>query len=117
MEGDQDLRTFAIIGVPMEVHKQLGHGFLKPVYQEAMAIELGLVGIPYQKEVELPVVYKGKKLKTFYKADFLCFESVMAGGILRYCSPAQDTDCDVELSNRITSRLPGTTLRLRPPEE
>ena len=77
MEGQQDPRTYAIIGVAMEVHRQLGHGFLEPVYQEAMAIELGLVGIPFQKEVELPVVYKGQKLKTFYKADFLCFESVI----------------------------------------
>ena len=55
----------------MEVHKQLGHGFLEPVYQAAMAIELGL-GIPYQKEVELPVVYKGKKLKTFEEATVIC---------------------------------------------
>ena len=34
-------------------------------------------GIPFQREVELPVVYKGQKLSTFYKADFLCFESVI----------------------------------------
>ncbi len=77
MEGQQDPRTYAIIGAAMEVHQQLGHGFSEPVYQEAMAIELGLVAIPFQKEVELPVVYKGQKLKTFYKADFLCFESVI----------------------------------------
>jgi len=77
MEGQQDPRTYAIIGAAMEVHQQLGHGFSDPVYQEAMAIELGLVAIPFQKEVELPVVYKGQKLKTFYKADFLCFESVI----------------------------------------
>ncbi len=77
MEGEQDPRTYAIIGVAMEVHKQLGLGFLEPVYQEAMAIELGLVKIPFQKEVDLSVVYKGQKLKTFYKADLLCFESVI----------------------------------------
>ena len=77
MQGDQDPRTYAIIGAAMEVHRQLGHGFLEAVYQEAVAIELGLVGIPFQKEVELPVVYKGRKLSTFYKADFLCFESVI----------------------------------------
>ncbi len=77
MQGEQDPRTYAIIGVAMEVHKQLGLGFLEPVYQEAMAIELGLVKIPFQKEVDLSVVYKGQKLKTLYKADFLCFESVI----------------------------------------
>ena len=53
MEGEQDPRTYAIIGAAMEVHQHLGHGFLEPVYQEAMAIELGLVAIPFQKEVEL----------------------------------------------------------------
>jgi GxxExxY protein len=58
MEGERDPRTYAIIGAAMEVHQQLGHGFLEPVYQEAMAIELGLVAIPFQKEVELPVLYK-----------------------------------------------------------
>jgi GxxExxY protein len=77
MEGQQDPRTYAIIGLAMEVHRQLGHGFLEAVYQEAVAIELGLVGIPFQREVELPVVYKGQQLSTFYKADFLCFESVI----------------------------------------
>jgi len=77
MEGERDPRTYAIIGAAIEVHQQLGHGFLEPVYQEAMAIELGLIAIPFQKEVELPVVYKAQKLKTFYKADFLCFESVI----------------------------------------
>ena len=50
---------------------------LEPVYQEAMAVELGLNKIPFEKQVELPVVYKGQKLKTFYKADFLCFQSVI----------------------------------------
>ena len=44
---------------------------------EAMAIEMGLVNVPFQSEVELPVVYKGRKLKTYYRADFLCFESVI----------------------------------------
>jgi len=77
MEGDQDPRTYAIIGAAMEVHRQLGHGFSEPVYQEAMAVEQRLREIPFHKERELPVVYKGQKLETFYKADFLCFESVI----------------------------------------
>ena len=73
MEGQQDPRTYAIIGLAMEVHRQLGHGFLEAVYQEAVAIELGLVGIPFQKEVELPVVYKGRKLKHLLQGRFPLF--------------------------------------------
>jgi GxxExxY protein len=77
MEGEQDPRTYAIIGAGMEVHRHLGHGFLEAVYQEAMAIELGSAGIPFRKEVDLPVFYKGRKLKTFYSADFICFDQVI----------------------------------------
>ncbi len=77
MEGQRDPRTRAIIGAAMEVHSQLGHGFLAPVYQDAMEIELGLCGIPFQREQEVPIVYKGQKLETFYKPDFLCFDMVI----------------------------------------
>ncbi len=61
----------------MEVHKQLGCGFLEAVYQEAMAIELTTRGIPFQQQVELPVFYKGTQLTTFYKADFICYASII----------------------------------------
>jgi GxxExxY protein len=74
---ERDPRTFALIGVAMEVHKELGCGFLEAVYQEAMGIELATRGIPFQPQVELPVVYKGSRLTTFYKADFICFESII----------------------------------------
>jgi len=72
-----DPRTFAIIGAAMEVHRQLGCGFLEPVYQEAVALELAARGVPHRREVDLPVFYKGHQLKTAYRADFLCYESII----------------------------------------
>ena len=74
---DRDPRTYAIIGAAMEVHKQLGCGFLEPVYQEAFTIELTARNIPFRREVGLPVRYKGQLLETGYRADFVCFDSVV----------------------------------------
>ena len=73
----KDPRTFAIIGAAMEVHRQLGCGFLEAVYQEAFAIELTMRDIPCHREVDLPIFYKNRKLKTSYRADFICYETVI----------------------------------------
>jgi GxxExxY protein len=61
----------------MEVHSQLGCGFLEAVYQEALGIEFELRGIPARGQVELELAYKGRRLKTFYKADYVCYESII----------------------------------------
>src|SRR5437588_5531637 len=75
--NDRDPRTYAIMGAAIEVHKQLGHGFLEPVYQEALAIEFGRRNIPFRREVRLPIHYKGQRLGTTYCADFICFDSIV----------------------------------------
>ncbi|UFS68650.1 GxxExxY protein [Geomonas sp. RF6] len=74
---NRDQETYAIIGAAMEVHRVLGHGFLEAVYQEALAHELTSRGIPFCREVELPVFYKDIRLGTSYKADFICYESII----------------------------------------
>jgi GxxExxY protein len=73
----RDPRTYATIGAAMQVHKTLGCGFLEAVYQEALAIELTHRDIPYQREVALPITYRGKVLATSYRADFICYDSVI----------------------------------------
>jgi GxxExxY protein len=74
---EQDPQTAAIIGAAIEVHSTLKHGFLEPVYQAALTIELAARAIPFQREVELPVFYKGHRLGCAYRADFLCFEQIV----------------------------------------
>lgn len=73
----RDARTGAIIGAAMEVHRQLGHGFLEPVYQEALALELSARHIPFQREAPIAISYKGQQLACAYRADFICFSDIL----------------------------------------
>lgn len=73
----KDPETFAIIGAAMEVHRELGRGFLELVYQTALALEFQERGIPLKAEVALPIRYRNKLLSCAYRADFVCFESVV----------------------------------------
>ena len=75
--SERDPQTYAVIGACLEVHSQLGHGFLEAVYQDALEIELAEQKIPFSREVELPVRYKGKILNCSYRTDFICFETVV----------------------------------------
>jgi len=55
----------------------LGHGFLEAVYQEALALELESRKIAFRREVQLPLFYKGERLRCSYRADFVCFDAVI----------------------------------------
>jgi len=74
---ERDPQTYAIIGAAMEIHSQLGHGFLEAVYHEAAMVELPIRGIPFEREVALPVKYKNTLLPTHYRADFVCFSEII----------------------------------------
>ena len=70
---ERDEQTYSIIGAAMTVHRELGCGFLEAVYQEALELEFKHLGIPFLREVELPVCYRGVQLAIGYRADFLCY--------------------------------------------
>lgn len=70
---NRDEQTFAVIGAAMAVHRELGHGFLEPVYQEALAFELRQRGISFEREAVLPIHYRDVTLTAIYRADFVCF--------------------------------------------
>ncbi len=69
--------TYKIIGACFEVHKQLGCGFLEPVYQEALELEFLEQGILFQREQLIKISYKGKVLSKKYKADFVCYDKII----------------------------------------
>ena len=57
-----DPQSYAVIDAAMAVHNGLGRGFLEAVYQDALEIELIECRIPYQREVNVPVMYRGTRL-------------------------------------------------------
>ena len=61
----------------MKVHQELGPGFLESVYSEALELEFNNDGIPYEKEKKLPVLYEGKPLKKYFRADFICYDTIV----------------------------------------
>ena len=69
--------VYNIIGAAMEVYNQLGSGFLEAIYQEALEIELTERKIPFVSQPELPVNYKGKRLKKYYVSDFFIYDKIL----------------------------------------
>ena len=69
--------TYKLIGLCMKVHRELGCGFLEPVYQEAFEMLLKAEGVPYQREKQLPIYFMGQKLTKEYFADFVCYDKII----------------------------------------
>ncbi len=69
--------VFDIIGAAIEVHKELGDGFLEPVYQESLEIELTLRKIPFESQKILQLFYKDIELKKKYIPDFVCYDKIV----------------------------------------
>jgi GxxExxY protein len=68
---------YLIQGAIFEVYKEIGAGFLESVYQECLERELTLRNIPFQKQVEIKIGYKGQDLKQQFKADLICYDSII----------------------------------------
>lgn len=69
--------VFAINGAVFEVYREKGCGFLEAVYQECLAKEFAIQGIPFVAQPELRLSYKGQPIEAHYKPDFVCFGSVI----------------------------------------
>ena len=69
--------SYAITGAAFEVYNELGSGFLESVYHEALEKEFVKRGIPYEREKELTIYYKGEALQQTYRADFVCYDNII----------------------------------------
>ena len=79
--------TGAVIGAAIEVHKILGPGLLESVYEKCLCHELMLRGIPFERQLELPVEYKGEKLDCGYRIDIVADEDLIVE--LKSCDSLQ----------------------------
>jgi GxxExxY protein len=68
---------YEILGCCMAVHTELGCGFLEAVYQEALELEFVRKTIPYTRETQIEIYYKGKALNKKYIADFICHDGII----------------------------------------
>ncbi len=69
--------VFAIIGAAIEIHRVLGHGFLEPVYQEALEIESTVRKLPFEAQKDLQIHYKEHLLKKEYIADLIYYNRII----------------------------------------
>ncbi len=69
--------SYAIIGACFEVYNVMGCGFLEPVYQECLGIELELCAVSFLPQSQLVLTYKDRTLEQKYKPDFICFNKII----------------------------------------
>lgn len=69
--------SYKIMGACFEVYRTMRCGFLEAVYQECLEIELAERRIPFGSQAQLPIMYKGRTLKQFYKADLVCYDKIV----------------------------------------
>ena len=73
----EDQETYSIIRAAFAVHTELGCGFLEIVYHHALWVEFRRAGVPFLREVHLPITYRGERLPLRYSVDFICHDSIL----------------------------------------
>jgi len=68
---------YQVMGACFEVYKELGCGFVEPVYQESLQLELALQSIPFEAQERLKLKYKGSILEQYYIPDFICIDQII----------------------------------------
>ena len=97
--------SYKIMGACFEVYKEKGCGFLEPVYQECLELELGFQGIPFETQRWLSMNYKGVGLAQRYKAGLVCYGKILVE--LKAVSALAD-----EHRSQVINYLNATGLRL-----
>ena len=69
--------TEQIIGSAIEVHKSIGPGLMEAVYEECLCYEFGIRGLKFQRQVAVPLFYKGKNLDCTHRLDVLVEDTVI----------------------------------------
>ena len=69
--------SYRIMGACFEVYKVMGCGFVEPVYQECLELELAIQDLPFKPQAELSLSYKGHSLKSKYIPDFILFDKIV----------------------------------------
>ena len=70
MLRDEEI-TGRILEAAIEVHRELGPGLLESAYEECLCRELAINGVPFERQREIPVMYKGKEVPSTYRIDLL----------------------------------------------
>ena len=77
MEYYKKEENYEIVGICMEVHRILGSGLLEIVYKDALEIEFKNNNIPFEREKEFSIEYKGKVLPHKFYADFIIYDEII----------------------------------------
>jgi GxxExxY protein len=71
MAFENDELSQQVIGLAIEVHRHLGPGLLESAYEECLCLELKEAGLPFRRQVPLPIIYKSIKLDCGYRFDLV----------------------------------------------
>ncbi|MCZ7582748.1 MAG: GxxExxY protein [Deltaproteobacteria bacterium] len=76
-ETQRDPLSDKIIGAAIEVHRNLGPGLLESIYEQCLAHELEASGLTFQRQVEILVIYKGRRLDAVYRVDLVVDQEII----------------------------------------